>query len=603
MVNKKKTKALQRAINPIERRETKNDVTASKTKTRVDINMALQAEILLPESFVVLQGMQGDGMWNTIDSVPIVQDEVDEEFHHVEGNNSDEGVVVDYESLASSSGEHQQHHQVVSSISQSPLATFDPMLASTNMPSLALNPLTTTPFAASNSPATSFRRNNNIPDSDSFIVVDDQQQGRTRPEERAIEAWNTDCRSREQRQRQEWLASQHAEVLLPNQDWWQTGGQLTVFKDIPTKLRNGMIHQTINGVLSPGTTVVGTEMVYLDCDTLQIIPSSRRDEHPKGVEGQVQMLKLESPQEGYVAFSVNGYCYLGPGLPSQYTDPHVWIWRVTYAAGAFVREGLNLLSHHIATLPYGSFIRVTRKTVNDNGIPRLWVYGILVHDEGATPVEGWISEYLNSASGERGPIAHPVSFPLPALYRVTLQEGAVIRSDVELSSKEIGHAPCGAVLSIVGRAFSEHPEDKCIERLKLAGNGGWVSLRLNEEPPDDFLMFEFVTTDERFNPDHPGIFHLEAQAGVIHQVNREYEGADLSSIDESNASTGSSSVAVVRSGVATDGPLRHGYSLDHCIMCLSEERNATIVHGETGHIACCLLCARILKGQGQVVSI
>uniref|UniRef100_A0A7R9Z1H2 RING-type domain-containing protein n=1 Tax=Pseudictyota dubia TaxID=2749911 RepID=A0A7R9Z1H2_9STRA len=32
-----------------------------------------------------------------------------------------------------------------------------------------------------------------------------------------------------------------------------------------------------------------------------------------------------------------------------------------------------------------------------------------------------------------------------------------------------------------------------------------------------------------------------------------------------------------------------------CLVCLSEERNATIVHGETGHIACCLTCARILK--------
>jgi hypothetical protein len=231
------------------------------------------------------------------------------------------------------------------------------------------------------------------------------------------------------------------------------------------------------------------------------------------------------------------------------------------------------------------------------------VYGILTHDEGATPVQGWISEYLNSASGERGPIAHPVPFPLPALYRVTFQEGALIRSDVELSSKQIGRAPVGAVLSIVGRAFSDHTEDMCIERLKLAGNGGWVSLKLNEQPPDDILMFEFEATDSRFDPVNPGVFHLEAQAGVIHQVNPDYEGADLSSIDESNASTGRSSVSIVRSGVATDGPLRHGYSRDHCIMCLSEERNATIVHGETGHIACCLLCARILKGQGQDVSI
>ena len=32
------------------------------------------------------------------------------------------------------------------------------------------------------------------------------------------------------------------------------------------------------------------------------------------------------------------------------------------------------------------------------------------------------------------------------------------------------------------------------------------------------------------------------------------------------------------------------------------ERNATIVHGETGHIASCLTCARILKARGDNVS-
>ncbi|EJK69481.1 hypothetical protein THAOC_09258 [Thalassiosira oceanica] len=38
---------------------------------------------------------------------------------------------------------------------------------------------------------------------------------------------------------------------------------------------------------------------------------------------------------------------------------------------------------------------------------------------------------------------------------------------------------------------------------------------------------------------------------------------------------------------------------NRCLICLSEERTATIVHGETGHIACCLTCARILKARGD----
>jgi hypothetical protein len=38
---------------------------------------------------------------------------------------------------------------------------------------------------------------------------------------------------------------------------------------------------------------------------------------------------------------------------------------------------------------------------------------------------------------------------------------------------------------------------------------------------------------------------------------------------------------------------------NRCLICLSEERTATIVHGETGHIACCLTCARVLKARGD----
>ncbi len=42
---------------------------------------------------------------------------------------------------------------------------------------------------------------------------------------------------------------------------------------------------------------------------------------------------------------------------------------------------------------------------------------------------------------------------------------------------------------------------------------------------------------------------------------------------------------------------------NRCLICLSNERTSTIVHGETGHIVCCLACARILKGRGDNVSL
>jgi Zinc finger, C3HC4 type (RING finger) len=36
-----------------------------------------------------------------------------------------------------------------------------------------------------------------------------------------------------------------------------------------------------------------------------------------------------------------------------------------------------------------------------------------------------------------------------------------------------------------------------------------------------------------------------------------------------------------------------------CLICIDKTRNATMVHGDTGHIACCLDCARMLKASGQ----
>ena len=40
--------------------------------------------------------------------------------------------------------------------------------------------------------------------------------------------------------------------------------------------------------------------------------------------------------------------------------------------------------------------------------------------------------------------------------------------------------------------------------------------------------------------------------------------------------------------------------LQLCVVCMEQPRNATIVHGETGHICCCVECAtqtRLRSGQ------
>jgi hypothetical protein len=209
---------------------------------------------------------------------------------------------------------------------------------------------------------------------------------------------------------------------------------------------------------------------------------------------------------------------------------------------------------------------------------------------------------------------------------------AVIRQDVELSSPEIGMAPFGSVVKVIGRAFSEHPVDKCIERLKLAGNGGWISVRLNRPPPDDDLVVELVDVDGQFDPSAPGLYHLDAQRAVRAERRQQQQqhrpslnhgdacpASDLSSIDEDDDLSlvddhgedddddGNGDHDMGRSGGRVQsrqnrrGSSGYGGGAEtlKCVVCLTSERNATIVHGETGHVVCCLVCSRILKARGD----
>ena len=315
------------------------------------------------------------------------------------------------------------------------------------------------------------------------------------------------------------------------------------------------------------------------------------------------------------------------------------------------------------TIPFGSLVRVTRKTVNSMGLSRLRVHALVDDNTTSTPkssslkkspssqsrvVDGWCSEFLNPLSGQRGIVASPVPFPVPALYRVTLAVGAVIRRSVELSSPQIGVAPMGATLKVVKRAFSDHPMENCIERLQLAGNGGWISVRLNRPPPSNDMVVEFVGIDGTFEPNSPGRFHIQAARTVQKEQSRTTDNSnsassggleqsdvgrvsstsagnhgEISSIDDSHSQTNSSGTGSVdghgaptvrrtapntsRASAAASCPYPGapgGGSAENykCLICLTEERNATIVHGETGHVACCLVCARILKARGDKVS-
>ena len=36
-----------------------------------------------------------------------------------------------------------------------------------------------------------------------------------------------------------------------------------------------------------------------------------------------------------------------------------------------------------------------------------------------------------------------------------------------------------------------------------------------------------------------------------------------------------------------------------CVFCMQQPRDATIVHGDSGHVCCCIACATLLKGRGK----
>ena len=478
------------------------------------------------------------------------------------------------------------------------------------------------------------------------------------------------------------------------------------------------------GSLAPGTMVVATALITLsrhghdpdvpgwtplaippihpdhdDDDTVDTIDDSDQCRDPPPHEtkvylpgrlGWIQLLKIISPMSGYCVLSIDGYSFAGPGLPHHYipggrrprhvdqlpprpnslhhSNPHSalldgWYWRVMCIEGAYVRNGIDLTAHHVATIPYGSLVRVLRKSINAMGLSRLQIEAMYYSstsngnkNDSDRPqyITGWISEFLNPLSGQRGPIALPLPFPAPALYEVSLPEGAVIRSDVELSSPIIGHAPFGTVVSVIGCTFTEQPKDRCIARFRLAGNGGYMNVHLNLPSPHDSPVVQFVGMDDEFNPNDPKAFHCRSvQKNIANSTMQDPQGpssiapciytdpSHLSMVGQNNPMTQQQRRIIDERMRAEDAPDRHNddhhddddddllvplrpvlephptttttthrattlSARDHhhharynllCVICLCEERTATIIHGETGHIVCCLLCARILQAR------
>lgn len=466
--------------------------------------------------------------------------------------------------------------------------------------------------------------------------------------------------------------------------WWKSKRHyLRVFDSIPEfqpkQLNDGsrdieyrVKHGKVISDIAPGSTIMAIDEIRIQT------PEMNAKEAKKGdlSQGVIVVLRIESPIAGYIVKSVDGYPFIGPGLVSCYNEPDIWMWKVTCLNGAYVRQGLELTSVRLAVIPFGSIVRVRRKTINEMGLTRLQVEAFVDQSSDGsssdgklntlsnalrsmtlkmspyraveskfrkTKIVGWISEALNPLSGQTGPIVQPIDLPLPSKVRVSLSNGAVIRRGIELSSNQIGHAPRDSILTVVGQAFSQNPTDRCLQRLKLAGGGGWVSLTLNRPPPaDNINVVEQIGFDSAFNPEEAGIFHIEKELLVIHEYNmhitspNEEERQTLTNVRRSLRRMGScvSSIhdddenenpmddmavnekvdsyqsvpTLYRSGVGDAGISSSQVSLncgsknqmdEPCLICLCNSRSATIVHGETGHIACCLTCARLLKGRGD----
>lgn len=262
----------------------------------------------------------------------------------------------------------------------------------------------------------------------------------------------------------------------------------------------------------------------------------------------------------------DGWCNASECLPGDNALLGAqWRFVVVCPEGAFVRDGMELSSGHLYTFPQNSVFEARERRVNEQGLARL------------RTDEGWISEDLNPLSGQRGPIVLLLPMTRPLAFRVVLDDGAVVRRTVELSSQVVETVASGVVVTVDAKQFSDHPGTHCVPRLRLTHPvEGWISLRLNREPPHDLTIVDLVGVAEtpqgdRMSANDPPLVNGDSGDNPPEAVSDAYSSSSCPP------------------GAPTGEML--------CLVCLVEMRNATFVHGETGHIACCLKCARALFGR------
>lgn len=319
-----------------------------------------------------------------------------------------------------------------------------------------------------------------------------------------------------------------------------------------------------------------------------------------------------------------------------------WVYKVVCADGAFIRQGLELSSPHRCTLALNSLVEISERRINGQGLSRLRT----------ADGRGYLSEQLNPLSGARGPVVELVSMPMILSYKVVIPEGAVVRRTRELTSPSDRIIPMNETFEVISKNFSDHPASLCVPRLELADGSGWVSQRLCREPPENTIVCEVnsVLLNKNISDVRKEIQLLRLkEEEEIKKQRDEFRAARLKQIKEMQASHAESAQAAIQAankgkdiknkGAAASSPsggsgievgersmsgivfddemskqmrkmtLNEESSnlvspdsdiLDYaCVVCLSSPRTATLVHGETGHVACCLECARVLKARGD----
>jgi len=294
------------------------------------------------------------------------------------------------------------------------------------------------------------------------------------------------------------------------------------------------------------------------------------------------------------------------------TEGSRWVYTVVCSDGALVRSGLELSSSHMYTLRRHALVEISERRINEQGLARLRT----------ADGRGWISEQLNPLSGHRGPVVELVKMPAPLRYKVSLPEGAVVRQTCELSSPIIRLVPYDHIVDIKAKCYSNHPASHCIPRFRLADGSGWVSERLNREPPEDVPVLSLQsalepTFDEDGLAGSGGGRGSEANGdgdrgsqGVRqawawgYDESRTKTQAARGAADAERAEEGTAQDVQIAQALASmqvaQGEEMGGQKIDTtCVVCLAAPRLATIVHAETGHIACCMECARVLKARGD----